>query len=68
MILGVYKYSLGVAFEEKSRKSRRNPVSTIESCEKERERILITFVIFISTFNIISPLLPVDIDTLAEPR
>jgi len=34
MILRACKYLLGVAFVGKSRKSRRNPVSTIESCER----------------------------------
>ena len=62
MILGVYK-PLGVVFEGKSSKEKIkfSPLRIMRE-------IIVTLIIFFSVFNKISPLLPVDVGTLAEPR
>jgi len=65
MILGVYKYPLGVTFEEKSRKSGRNPVFTIESCVRENSFNSCDFFLYFQ-YNFSPP--TVDIGTLTEPH
>ena len=65
MVLEVYINPLGVAFEGKSRIKEKIKFPQIRVL---REIYSYNSFIFFSVFNIISPILPVAIGTLVEPR